>query len=75
MGRVQDKVVISTGGAGGLGGAAARLLTNEGAKVTITDVAEVQGGAFAREIGADFLPHDVSSEEQWRHVVLTVDRK
>ena len=69
MGRVQDKVAIITGGAGGLGGAAARLLAQEGAKVTITDVAEPQGNVLARQIGADFLSHDVSSEEAWRRVV------
>lgn len=43
--------------------------------MTITDVAETQGIALAKQIGVDFLSHDVSSEEQWRHVVSTVDRK
>jgi NAD(P)-dependent dehydrogenase (short-subunit alcohol dehydrogenase family) len=75
MGRVQDKIAIITGGAGGLGSAAARLLAKEGAKVTITDVAETQGNALARQIGADFLSHEVSSEEQWGQVVSAVDRK
>jgi hypothetical protein len=38
MGRVQSKVVIVTGAAGGLGRATARLLAREGARVIATDL-------------------------------------
>lgn len=75
MGRVQDKVVVITGGGGGIGGASARLLAREGARVIITDTAEEQGKTLAKEIGGEFISHDVTSEEQWQNVVSTVDRK
>ena len=37
MGRVQDKVALITGGASGIGLAAAQLLAGEGAKIVLTD--------------------------------------
>lgn len=66
------KIAIVTGGAGGIGGAAARRLASVGAKVFITDMQEETGDALAQEIGGTFLPHDVSSEEQWQAVIDTV---
>jgi meso-butanediol dehydrogenase / (S,S)-butanediol dehydrogenase / diacetyl reductase len=38
MGRVQDRVVIVTGGAGGIGAAACRAIAAEGAKVLVADL-------------------------------------
>ena len=40
MGRVEDKVVLITGAASGLGKADAMMLAREGAKVIITDINE-----------------------------------
>ena len=37
-GRVEGKIALITGGAQGLGEAAARMLAREGARVAITDV-------------------------------------
>jgi NAD(P)-dependent dehydrogenase (short-subunit alcohol dehydrogenase family) len=45
---VKDKVVVVTGGAGVLGGAIARRLAKEGARVVVADIAD--GSAFAAEI-------------------------
>lgn len=67
--RLAEKVVIITGGAGGLGSEASRLMAKEGAKVVVTDVAEKAGNALAIEIGGKFYKHDVSSEEQWQAIV------
>ena len=43
MGRLDDRVAIVTGGAGGIGGATARALAREGASVAVVDV-DVEGG-------------------------------
>ena len=40
MGRVQDRVVIVTGGAGGIGSAACRAIAAEGGKVLVADLDE-----------------------------------
>jgi len=77
MGRLDGKVAIVTGGARGQGEAEARLFVAEGAKVVITDVLADAGQALAAELGdaAIFTRHDVSSEEEWNHVVaLAQDR-
>jgi 3(or 17)beta-hydroxysteroid dehydrogenase len=73
MKRVQDKVVIITGGASGVGREDALLMAREGAKVVITDINDAAGQALAAEIGdhALFLHHDIASETDWKHVVDT----
>jgi NAD(P)-dependent dehydrogenase (short-subunit alcohol dehydrogenase family) len=49
MGRLQDRVAIVTGGAQGIGGATARRLAEEGAKVLVVDVdREAAAGNIAR---------------------------
>src|SRR5579863_8213946 len=71
MGRVQDKVVIVTGGASGIGMQDAILLAGEGARVVITDLNEDGGRAVAREIGdaAMFVRHDIASDDDWKAVM------
>lgn len=55
---------IVTGGASGLGEAAARLLAQRGAKVVVADLNEDLGAAVAKEIGGAFAKTDVSDEAQ-----------
>jgi 3(or 17)beta-hydroxysteroid dehydrogenase len=76
-GRVEDKVVIVTGGASGIGCATSRLLAAEAARVVIADLDSEGGSAIAKEIGGDavFLRHDVSDEEDWRRLIAaTLER-
>jgi len=56
-------VAIVTGGASGLGRAAAEALAAAGAKVAIFDINEEVGREFARTIGGHFCPVDILSEE------------
>ena len=50
MGRVQDRVVIVTGGAGGIGAAACRAIAAEGGKVVVADLDEHAARAVADAI-------------------------
>jgi meso-butanediol dehydrogenase / (S,S)-butanediol dehydrogenase / diacetyl reductase len=52
MGRVQDRVVIVTGGAGGIGAAACQAIAAEGAKVVVADLDEAAAQAVADAIVA-----------------------
>jgi meso-butanediol dehydrogenase / (S,S)-butanediol dehydrogenase / diacetyl reductase len=53
MGRVQDRVVVVTGGAGGIGSAACRAIAAEGGKVLVADLDEGAAAAVADRIRAD----------------------
>lgn len=66
-------VAVVTGGASGLGRASAEKLLAGGAKVVIADLASSDGEAVAREIGATFVPADVTSEEQMNAVFDAAD--
>ncbi|MBI1182313.1 MAG: SDR family NAD(P)-dependent oxidoreductase [Alphaproteobacteria bacterium] len=61
--KLQGQSAIITGGASGLGAATARMLTENGVKVTIWDLNEDLGPKVAGEIGGVFARVDVSSEE------------
>ncbi|NGY04504.1 glucose 1-dehydrogenase [Solimonas terrae] len=65
--RVKDKVCVVSGGARGLGLAAAEALLAEGAKVLITDVDAGVGEAEAARLGSNamFRRHDVTDAGQW----------
>lgn len=75
MNRVANKVVVVTGAASGLGAADARALAAEGAQVVITDINEQVGSELADDLGAVFMPHDVSDEAAWDTVMNEVDRR
>ena len=73
MGRVDNKVVILTGGARGQGAEEARLFAAEGATVVITDVLYQEGAACASGIQcATYLHLDVRSEAGWEQTVAAV---
>lgn len=62
--RMDGKVAIVTGGAGGIGEATARLLTARGARVVIADIAFERAEALAADLaGAIALPLDLEQEQ------------
>jgi 3alpha(or 20beta)-hydroxysteroid dehydrogenase len=75
MSGLQGKIVIVTGGSGGLGAATAACMVKGGASVVLTGRDAEEGEKAAAEVGGVFLRHDVTSEDDWRAVVdATVDR-
>jgi NAD(P)-dependent dehydrogenase (short-subunit alcohol dehydrogenase family) len=61
-GRLQDKVVLVTGAARGIGAASARRMASEGAILWLNDIAE-EIEAVAAELGATASIGDVSDPE------------
>ena len=66
-GRLDGKVTLVTGAATGLGRAAAMRMTEQGARVVLTDILVDAGRDAAAEIGAAarFEPLDVTRPEDW----------
>jgi len=74
-GRLEDKVVLITGAASGIGAQTARLFVAEGATVVLSDINIAAGEQLAGELGASFIGADVSVEEQVeRAVAYAVER-
>jgi NAD(P)-dependent dehydrogenase (short-subunit alcohol dehydrogenase family) len=59
--QIENKVILVTGGASGLGAACVRLLSQAGAKAVIADLNKEAGTALANEPGtaAVFVPTNV----------------
>ncbi|MEO3858904.1 3-oxoacyl-ACP reductase [Acrocarpospora sp. B8E8] len=63
MQRLQDRVAVITGGAGGIGLATAKRFAAEGAKLVLVDLDENVGDQVAAEVGGIFVRADVTSED------------
>lgn len=76
MKRLEGKVAIITGAARGMGEAHARLFSQEGAKLVITDVLEQEGKKLAEELGENtiFVKHDVTNVEEWAKVLEIAEK-
>lgn len=73
---LKDKVVVITGGSGGIGRAMARAFLAQGAKaIVLADLNEAAVSAAAKEIGCDGMACDVTQEAQVQALVkYAVDR-
>jgi 3alpha(or 20beta)-hydroxysteroid dehydrogenase len=69
--RLDDRVVLLTGAAGGQGRAHARLLHALGARLVLTDLDAAGVAALAAEFGDEAIgvAHDVTSSDAWAAVV------
>ena len=78
--RLNDKAVLISGGARGMGSVEAKLFCSEGASVIIGDILEDEGRKIEAEINESggvciFVRLDVTSEEDWESAVnLAVER-
>lgn len=80
MSKLQDKVIIITGGAGGIGGGIAKAMVKEGAVVAIVDVNEEMGQAMEKELQAIspksmFIKADLMDHKNLFKIVDTVVEK
>jgi NAD(P)-dependent dehydrogenase (short-subunit alcohol dehydrogenase family) len=68
--RLEGKVAIITGAAGGIGAASARRFAAEGAALLLTDADAAGAQRLADELGrgASSRPHDVTNESDWQAV-------
>ena len=71
-GRLQEKIALVTGGAGGMGYATAELFAQEGATVIVGDVQEPDP-FDAEEV--EFVDLDVGNEDSWANVISFIDGK
>ena len=73
LGRLEGKVAVITGAAGGIGRATALRFSAEGAEVVVADVATDAGKLLADEVGGSFVEADVTDSAQvvamYRHAV------
>lgn len=67
MTKLAGRVALVTGGARGLGAAAARALAGEGAKVVVSDIGD--GTETAKAIGGAYVKHDVTTEADWANAI------
>ena len=69
MSRLSNKTCVITGAARGIGAAIAKAFVIEGAQVILTDLYDSDGAATAQRLGAEWVPLDVRSEDDWQVLV------
>lgn len=71
MARLENKVVLISGGASGIGAETARQVVREGGRAVLADRDAERGEALAKELGASarFVALDVTQEPAWTAAV------
>ncbi|MEJ2256510.1 MAG: SDR family oxidoreductase [Woeseiaceae bacterium] len=72
---LNDKVALVTGGASGIGLAAATTMARQGARVFIGDVQDELGQKSAAGIGGEFVHLDVSAPDDWSACISLIEEK
>ena len=72
--RFKDKSVVITGGASGIGAAAARRFHAEGAKVVIADLNDTMGEALVAELGAGRALYQHTDVADWPAIEALMQR-
>ncbi len=77
MHRVKGKIALVTGGASGIGKAAAILLAEEGAQIIVSDINVKSANETANEIGNSAIAyeHDVTDEGSWKILLSKIKHK
>lgn len=75
--QLKGKIVLITGGTSGLGRWTTMIMTGQGATVVYTGrntegAAETDRRLEAEGLRAEYLPHDVTKEDDWQRVIDTV---
>jgi len=74
MKRLQNKVAIITGAAGGMGAAEAKLFAEHGANVMATDIQDEKLALWVEDakksgLSIEYIAHDVTSQNDWQKVI------
>ena len=77
MARLENKVVLLSGGASGIGAATARLVVREGGKAVLADRDLAHATTLAQELGASAFaaPLEVTDEASWQNAVAAAVEK
>ncbi len=71
--RLDGKVAIITGGAGGIGAATARLMASRGCRIVVADIAETAAEALARDLpGALAVKLDLEHQSSIKAMIAAV---
>lgn len=70
--RLEGKVALVTGGTSGIGAAAVRRLTSEGAQVHFTGSKEEAAATLTAETGATFHKHRVQDADAWPALIEAI---